>query len=91
MWKQKSFKTDQMKNSLKNCCILSCHLCSCGHLLSSSGHHTQSVEGEHAQLPGAHSRLDKDTHHTQEETQTILSVCVLAIKHYIYGQDWKIQ
>lgn len=38
------------------CC---CHLCSGGYFLCSSGHHTQGVKGEHAQFPGAHSRLHK--------------------------------
>lgn len=52
------------------CC---CHLCSGGHFLCSAGHHTQSVEGEHTQLPGAHSRLYEHTHaHRQRGTKTHL-------------------
>lgn len=35
------------------------HLCSSSYFLCSSRHHAQSVEGEHTQLPGAHSRLYK--------------------------------
>lgn len=37
--------------------LLGRYLSTSGHFLCSSGHHTKCVEGEHAQLPGAHSRL----------------------------------
>lgn len=40
------------------------YLCSCGHLLRSTGHHTQSIEREDTQLPSADSRLQQDKSHT---------------------------
>lgn len=47
----------EQKEKNKDCLLCCCHLCSGGHFLCSSGHYTQGVKGEHAQLPGAHSRL----------------------------------
>lgn len=53
-------------------CLLGCfHLCSGGHFLCSSGHHTQGVEGEHTELPGAHSRLHKHTWAKQDENVAV--------------------
>lgn len=62
-YKKKSLRNDneslQEQKDTNNLLYICCHLRSGRHFLSSSRHHTQSVEGEHTQLPGAHSRLYK--------------------------------